>query len=101
MKYVLFVSIDHRSRWSQWHSGPTDEMFFSPFYKTIEETEKFLEQVKADYPDSNLAGNKGGPYDIQHIVLQFDPQKTDKFKTLCQMMRAYHEYPIKDKEKIK
>lgn len=79
--------------WSEWHSGSTDSVYFSDFYKTNEEVNNFLEQVKHDFPDNNLSDNNcGHEYYIKYVVLNYDKDDTKGFETLCRMMRAYSLY---------
>ena len=93
MKNVVFVSIDKPSRWSKWHSTSTDSVYFSDFLETDTDVEEFIQQVKTDYPDSNfIDGSSGHEWFIKYVILKFDPEDTEGFKTLCQMTRAYYTY---------
>lgn len=90
---VVFISIDKPARWSEWHLGNTDSVYFSDFYKTNEEVHDFLEQVKKDFADSNLSDNKcDHEYYIKYVVLNYNKNDTEGFETLCRMMRAYSSY---------
>lgn len=93
MSKVVFISIDKPARWSEWHSGNTDRVYFSDFYKTNEEVHDFLEQVKKDFADSNLSDNTcDHEYYIKYVVLNYNKNDTEGFETLCRMMRAYSSY---------
>ena len=98
--YVTFVSIDIRARWSQWHSGPTDTIYYSPMYQQREDAAKFIEHVRDDYPDSNLNGNPSGKYFIQSVTIPWaNAIDSSDFKALCNIMRARKPYPGPPKEK--
>lgn len=91
--YIVFVSIDKPARWSEWHQGNTDSVYYSEFYKYKKDAAKFINTVKKDYPDSNLIDGKGGhEYYIKYVILTYDPNDTEGFKTLCRMMGAYDSY---------
>lgn len=93
MKKVVFVSIDKPARWSQWHSGNTDNVYCSDFLDTEDDINKFVEQVKTDYPDNNLIdGRCDHEYYIQYVVLDYNENDKVGFKTLRRMMRAYNLY---------
>lgn len=91
--YVVFVSIDKPEKWSQWHSCDTDSVYFSEFYKYKKDVDNFINTVKEDYFDSNLIDGKWNhEYYIKYVTLTYDPNDTEGFKTLCQMMKAYDAY---------
>ena len=91
--FVVFVSIDKPERWSQWHSERTNSIYYSPFFDNEHETELFIDIVNKDYPKSNIAtGRNGCKYHIEYIVLNVDGFDKERFKTLCNMMGAYHSY---------
>lgn len=93
MKYIVFVSIDNPKRWGEWHSGPTDFVYYSDFLETKAQADDFMEQVKKDYPDNNLIdGTAAHDNFIKYVVLQYDQNDKDGFDTLCRMMRAYGNY---------
>jgi len=93
MNKVVFVSIDKPARWSEWHSGHTDSVYYSDFYNTEEEVSKFIQQVKLDYPDNNLDDNKCiHEYYIKYVVLDYDGNNKEGFEKLRTMMRAYNSY---------
>ncbi len=90
---VVFISIDRPARWSEWHSGNTDSVYYSDFYNTEEEVIGFVHQVKLDYPDSNLIDSKcDHKYYIKYVVLDYDKNNEEGFETLRTMMRAYNSY---------
>lgn len=90
---MVFASIDKPARWSEWHSGSTDSVYYSDFYDTDDEVNKFIEQMKQDYPDNNLTDSKcSHEYYIKYVTLNYDPNDTEGFETLCSMMRAYNSY---------
>ena len=94
MKKVIFVSIDKPERWSQWSSSIyRDNVYYSDFLSTESEVSNFIEQIKNDYPDSNLIDGKGGHENfIKYVVLNYDENDTEGFETLRRMMRAYNSY---------
>ena len=94
MSKVVFISIDKPVRWSEWHSGSTDSVYYSDFYNTNEEVNNFLERVKNDFPDSNLSDDNKDDhqYYITYVVLNWDKKDAEGFETLCRMMRAYSSY---------
>ena len=93
MKKVVFISIDIPSRWSQWHSGDTDSVYYSDFLDTDDDVDAFMNQVKEDYPDSNLIDDKcSHDYFIKYVVLTYDKHDEVGFETLRRMMRAYNSY---------
>lgn len=93
MKKVVFVSIDKPARWGQWHSGNTDSVYYSDFLDTEDDANKFIEQVKVDYPDNNLIdGRCDHEHYIQYVVLDYNENDEKGFKTLKRMMRAYNLY---------
>ena len=93
MKKVVFVSIDVPERWSQWHSGNTDSVYYSDFLDTENDVDKFIEQVKVDYSDNNLIDGKcNHKYFIKYVVLDYNENDAEGFKTLRRMMRAYSSY---------
>lgn len=91
-KFVVFVSVDKPERWSKWHSGETSSVYYSPFFSTTEEVAKFYEQLKKDYPNSNLHSQQTQEYFIRCTTIRYDETDTEKFKTLCRFMRAYRSY---------
>lgn len=91
-KFVVFVSIDNPRRWGQWHSGETDSVYYSPFFSTQDEVNAFLEQLKKDYPNSNLLDPQARDYYIKYTTLTYDETREEDFKTLCRFMRAYRPY---------
>lgn len=93
MKKVVFVSIDNPERWSQWHSGNTDSVYYSDFLDTEDDVYKFIEQVKADHSDNNLIDGKcNHEYFIKYVVLDYNENDEKGFETLRRMMRAYGSY---------
>lgn len=93
MKKVVFISIDKPERWSEWHSGDTDTVYYSRFFDTENEVNEFKTKVKKDYPDSNLIDGKcSHEYFIKYVVLDFEENDAEGFKTLLSMMRAYKSY---------
>lgn len=90
---VVFVSIDKPKRWGEWHSGNTDSVYYSNFLSKNEDVNNFLEQIKYDFPDSNLSDNKcDHEYYIKYVVLKYNKNDIEGFKTLCRMMKAYNSY---------
>lgn len=90
---VIFVSIDKPSRWSQWHCGRTERVYYSDFLPSEKEVTDFILDLKNDYPDSNLiSGTSDNEYFIKYVVLDFDEQDEMGFKNLCNMMGAYEKY---------
>ena len=93
MKKVVFVSIDLPTRWSRWHSGNTDSVYYSEFLDTEDSVNEFIEQIKADYPDNNLIdGSWGHEFYIEYVVLDYNENNEKGFQTLRRMMRAYNYY---------
>ena len=94
LKKVLFISIDKPERWSQWSSSVyRDNVYYSDFLSTESEVNNFIERIKNDYPDSNLIDNKScHEYFIKYVILNYDENDTEGFKTLRRMMRAYNSY---------
>lgn len=101
MKYVVFVSIDEPERWSTWHSGNTDQVYYSNFFDTKEEVHLLLNRLKDDYPDSNLMDGKcNHKFYIQYTTLLFDESDQEGFKILKRMMRAYKQYEMAHNKEI-
>lgn len=98
MSKVVFVSIDKPDRWSKWHSGDTNSVYYSDFYEKNKEVNDFLKQVKHDFPDNNLSDNKcSHEYYITYVVLNYNKNDIEGFKNLCKMMKAYRAYNNKRK----
>ena len=92
MKKVVFVSIDKPERWSHWHCGNTNTVYYSDFLDE-NDVNKFIEQVKVDYPDNNLTDNRiDHEYYIQYVVLDFDENDVYGFIALRDMIGAQKHY---------
>ena len=102
MKKVVFISVDKPQRWHEWHSGSTDSVYRSDFMDTQEDVDRFVEQIKEDFPDSNLSdGSCAHEYYIQYIALDFNADDEAGFNTLCDMMHGHGRYEDNKKYYVK
>lgn len=89
MKHVVFVSVDKPARWSKWHSGSTATVYRSEPFDNEEQVEQFKQNVAMDYPDSNLADDKGGhEWHIIFTNVLVNMNDEGNFESLCRMMSS-------------
>ena len=93
MKQIVFVSIGRTQCRFNWNGEVSDDVYYSDFFDTKEEIDAFIEQIKKDYPDSNLVTKKyNSKYHIKYVVLLYDPKDTTGLLVLKEMLRAKRHY---------
>ena len=77
--YLILFSIEDTFKSKEWYLYRTDKRYRSNFLSQ-EGVDAFIDRLKRDYPDSNLAhdGKYGYRYHIIYTVLKADTLENDK-----------------------